>query len=98
MKLVHWLALLFLLFVSATPLLGSLLHKRRVNREFRGHLESERRRVRLEKLTDLADEWDNAPTDAERKRVWIKASALGFTDDDREPFHLDTPRLPDNAA
>lgn len=94
MKLVYWLAFLFLLFVAATPLLGALLHNRRVNRQFRGHLESEARRVRLEKLVEIADEYEAAETDKQRRLAYRKATELGFTDG---PFMLDEdaqPHLP----
>lgn len=67
----------------AAPSIGHWLRKRRHSAEC----------ARLEKLCELADEFEAAPTDAERKRVFIKASALGFLDD-REAFHLDEPDQP----
>lgn len=86
MTWVQWSAIGVLAFVLASPFLGNLLHKRRVR------LNSQECR-RLETLCNLADEWDNAPTDKERQRIYIKASALGFTDDSR-PFNLDEPDQP----
>lgn len=92
MTWVQWAAIGFIVSVIASPLIGHLLYKLRVRREFRAHLARETRRARLEKLVLLADEHDAATTDAERKRVWIKASALGFCDyDDARPFALDDP-------
>lgn len=86
MTLTQWLAIWFIASVVSAPFIGSLLHKRRVR------LNSQECR-RLETLCNLADEWDNAPTDKERQRIYIKASALGFTDDSR-PFNLDEPDQP----
>lgn len=87
--LTEWLAVWVILAVLASPFIGSLLHKRRVriNRQ---------RCARLEKLVDLADEYDAAPTDKERQRIFRKATDLGFTDDSR-PFLCDEneqPHLP----
>lgn len=74
---VCWLVIGFI----ASPYVGRWLRKRR-----------QRSRsaecARLEKLVDLADEFDAASTDAERQRIYIKATALGFTDD-AHPFMLD---------
>lgn len=91
---VQWLATWFIIAVVASPFIGQWLHSRRVNRQFRGHLESERRRVRLEKLVELADEYEAAQTDKQRSLAFRKASDLGFTDG---PFMLDEdiqPHLP----
>lgn len=88
------LAVWFLVSVVASPFVGQWLHNRRVNQEFREHLDSERRRVRLEKLVELADEYEAAQTDKQRSLTFRKATELGFTDG---PFMLDEdaqPHLP----
>ena len=55
MTLTQWLAVWFLVSVIASPFIGAWLHNRRVNRDFRGHLDTEARRARLVKLVELAD-------------------------------------------
>lgn len=73
MTLTQWLAIWFIASVVSAPFIGNLLHKRRVR------LNSQECR-RLETLCNLADEWDNAPTDKERVRIYRKAEALGLCD------------------
>lgn len=98
MTWVQWAAIAVIASVLAAPLLGDLLHNLRTQREFNGHLESERRRVRLEKLVELADEYEAAQTDKQRAMTYRKATELGFTDG---PFMLDEdaqPHPPTRAA
>ena len=73
---INWLAIWFLASVVAAPFIGHYLHNRRVNRDFRGHLDTEARRVRLAKLVQLANEYDAATTVAERERIYREAAAL----------------------
>lgn len=84
--------------VIATPLIGRLLHNLRTKREFEGHLARSGECARLEKLVQLADEYDAAPTDRERQRVFRKAQLLGLAPEADEPFHLDEPSQPRPAA
>lgn len=51
--------------------------------------------ARLEKLLQLADEYEAAPTDKERARLYRKAEALGFTE---SAFALDEPEQPKRSA
>lgn len=97
MKWTEVLAIWVIISVIASPFIGSLLYKLRTRREFQGHLAREARRARLEKLADLADEYDLARTDRERLRIFRKASDLGFTEDSR-PFLLDENEQPHKPA
>lgn len=95
MSLTQWLAIGFIASVLAAPLLGSLLHNLRTRRQFRGHLESERRRVRLEKpvvlprdpqkyeMRDLTSDQRRAveTSDSRWQDNARRAEALGFLDD-----------------
>lgn len=64
----------------ASPLIGRWLRKRREQRD------REARRVRLEKLVLLADEWDAAPTDKHRQAIYRKATDLGFTESNETEY------------
>lgn len=73
----------------ASPFIGRWLRKRRQQSR-------SARCAKLEKLVNLADEWDAAPTDKERQAIYRKAQSLGFTEEDEQnreweghPFSLD---------
>lgn len=73
--------------LAVAPLIGQYLHNLRTKREFEGHLARSRECARLEKLVQLADEHDAAKTDAERQRIFRKATELGFTMPDETEYH-----------
>lgn len=77
MTWVQWAAVWFIVSVVASPFLGHWLHKRRTRID-------RQRCARLEKLVELADEWDSAPTDRERQAIYRKAQLLGFTEEDEQ--------------
>lgn len=89
MTLVQWLAVWFIVAVAIAPFIGNLLHKRRWRQQ-------SAECAKLEKLCELADEYEAAPTDAARKRIFIKAEALGFTDGAfaLDPENHEHPTLP----
>ena len=77
------------LSLVASPYIGRYLRNRRTQKEFRQHLDTEARRVRLEKLVELADQYEAAETDRERIKLFRKATDLGFTADSDTAFGLD---------
>lgn len=92
MKLVYWLAFLFLLFVAATPLIGSLLHKRRIRNELRALL-----------ATSEADwairhrEWMAVRRPESLSKLYRDA-LVDVSEERDEAFHLDENEQPHKPA
>jgi hypothetical protein len=85
MKLTEILAIWFIVAVVASPFVGSLLHKRRVKREFEERLARERelRKKRLTSNLELADAVLNSDTAWQQRAR--KAEGLGFIDENDYP-------------